>query len=179
VTYLVVGLSGVGKSTYCRAAEAGVRNVTHVDLDDRINGALKDGYHWPQFFEACKTEIQKLEHDSSAETVILIDVGAGFFQAGPDCFEFLSGRRDVIAVFDEPDAIFKRVKDRPNGYWSNRSATEYRRELTSEWRHLFSDAMHRIDIVGLSREQAKLRFVDRIRHLVAVSSATTRAGGDR
>lgn len=175
--YLVVGLSGVGKSAYCRAAEAQVPNLIHVDLDDRIDDALKDGWHWPQFFEACKIKIGELEREAAAAGLItLVDVGAGFFQASPHCFQFLSGRPDVIAVFDEPDAIFERVKRRPNGYWSNKTADEYRRECTQEWRDLFSGAVNRVDVVGLSKEQAEAVFVARVRSLAGASRGDLTSG---
>jgi adenylate kinase len=173
VIYLVVGLSGVGKSAYCQAAEAQVPNIIHVDLDNRIDSGLEDGCHWLPFFEACNIEIETLEREAAEEgSVILVDVGAGFFQVPPHCFQLLSGRPDVITVFDDPDAIFERARRRPNGYWSNRTAQEFRQELTQEWRVLFSQAANRVDVVGLSKEQAETAFVACVRNLVERRGAT-------
>ena len=94
--YLVVGLSGVGKSACCKAAADRVPGVRWVELDELIDSSLKDGLHWPQFFEACKAKIQELE--AGLNGLLLIDIGAGFFKAVPTCFDFLHTLGDVIAI---------------------------------------------------------------------------------
>lgn len=163
--YLVVGLSGVGKSAYCEAATERLPGVEHVELDERIDSSLKDGLHWPQFFETCKAKIQELE--ANLNGTLLVDIGAGFFKAAPTCFDFLRPRKDVIAIYDEPDNIFARVMLRPTGPWRNSNVEFYRRELTQDWQNLFSKAPHRLDIIGFSENQAKDAFVKLVGQLIA------------
>lgn len=158
--YLIVGLSGVGKSTLCYAAQKYFSNVNHIDLDKLISVELRDGHHWSQFFVECKTKILDLENNSKNTQILLVDIGAGFFQVEPECFEFLLSRRNVITVFDKPENIFDRVKLRSEGPWGSSSAEEYKKELTPGWHKLFSDKnIVHVEITNLSEERAKKAFI--------------------
>jgi len=115
MVFLIVGISGVGKSSLCGMAVRRLRKVCHIDVDARIPELFKDGAHWPEFYEVCKDEICNIEREfGQTETTALCDIGAGFLKI-PDAFNHLRSRPNVILIHDKLLNVYNRVKKRSKG----------------------------------------------------------------
>jgi len=160
VIFYILGLSGVGKSALCEEAGIQVSKACHKNLDMFIHPSLKDGNHWQEYFEESKRIIETLEEKYiNHENIVLCDVGAGTMKVS-EAFDYFQSKENVITIYDKPENIFKRVKQRPGGPWRNNNLEEYQKsEFTEGWKNLFDENKLNICMANLTEEKSKNKFV--------------------
>lgn len=165
---LVIGPSGVGKSTCVEYAAGKLPGCRAFDLDKlvgqragmpayRLLGEVgADG-----FLQSCQREVDALL--SRAHVVSLIDVGAGVLESHRAATWLSKHQGPTIAVVAPPDEVYRR------GGWRNqdRNLGQFTKTEYSDYRQsLYRAATYQCDVKGLPVEAARTRFTDMIRNLL-------------
>lgn len=148
-TLYLIGPSGVGKTTCADAAVERI-NAKHYKLDDLCRRRTNDWHFCQQVMRDAEASNKTQGH------LKIIDIGAGTqHDCNRELVEYLNARRDSAMLIWAPDSEV--IMRNPLG--SNRNQEEYRRtEYTSRDR-LYSIPAHRIDISGMSTDEACDHFV--------------------
>lgn len=164
----VIGPSGVGKSSLCKAA--GLEGIRiYVDLDLEMKSKDRDTCcglpENSEFGNLAKSCILEIENNDSASEVWLVDVGAGCM-ANQELLEWFKSKEYLLAVIDIPEKVFERARMRPNGYWKSRSLGEYiNSEFSNKKKTLYDSAIYKFDVQGNDLEMARERFVRYIKEI--------------
>jgi shikimate kinase len=166
---LVIGPSGVGKSTYGAYAETAVSGCRFFDLDVlvRDRAGLSASELLPQvgndeFLALCKEEVEILRQ--SHEGVALVAVGAGALQSAL-ANNWLAEQPDIlVAVVADPEEVYLRGERRNRG----RPLEEFRStEYSTRRLALYALADKRCCVTGLTVDDARHSFAELVREVIS------------
>jgi shikimate kinase len=166
---LVIGPSGVGKSTCVEYAAGKLSGCRFFDLDKLVGQRagipaceLLGKVGADGFLQCCQHEVNAMLQ-SCTDIVSLVDVGAGALES-PRASAWLSQHQGLtIAVVAPPDEVYRR------GGWRNRNRNldQFTRTEYSEYRQsLYNAATYRCDVNGLPVDDARTCFTDMLRTLL-------------
>lgn len=165
---LVIGPSGVGKSTCAVFAAGKLPGCQSFDLDKLVGQRagvpachLLGKVGADGFLQCCLREVGALL-ESGTDVVSLVDVGAGALESHRAGAWLSQHQGRTIAVVAPPDEVYRR------GGWrnQNRSLDQFIGTEYSEYRKsLYKAATYQCDVKGLPVEDARDRFTDMIRDL--------------
>jgi len=164
---LVVGPSGVGKSELGQCAEHQIVGCQFYDLDNLVKkstgistGELLPNIGNDAFLELCQEEVNALGCKCS-DQLCVVAVGAGAPQSS-DALEWLRCH-STVAVTASAEEVYKRGGPRNK----DRSFEQFKQTEYSEDRNrIYESAEHKLDVDGLSLQQAKERFVELIESIL-------------
>jgi shikimate kinase len=167
---LVIGPSGVGKSTYGEHAAKVVPGCRFFDLDKLVSQRasicapqLLGQIGHDKFLESCQREVDTITK-SWVQGIAVVAVGAGAYDS--EHFRSWLSRHvgPTIAVVAPPDEVYRRGGDRNR----TRSLEEFTHAEYSSPRRkgLYQAAKHQCDVTGLTLDEAKVRFSHMVRDLL-------------
>lgn len=154
-TYLIIGPSGVGKSSALQLIESEgdiikftLDNIIKKHNDEPSCSKYFDKIGNEMFFKKSIESIDRLKQENP-DKIILIDVGAGSFDWEGCADIFL--KYQVISLIGDKDVLYKRILNRPN---EKRNLKQY---IESEFKPhkvmLYEKAMFRIDTTKLDSKR--------------------------
>lgn len=166
---LVIGPSGVGKTTYGRHVEEVIPECQFFDIDrlvhKRWNKSVRQQLHDDgnnAFFKRCQQVVDGLLQHCN-ESVGIAALGAGALQSDL-VSTWLSNYPDpTIAIVADPDEVYRRGKQRNQ----NRTFEQFREmEYSQRRKDLYNIAQYQCYVSKLSLEEAKHYFADMIRNIL-------------
>jgi len=146
---LLIGPSGVGKTTYGKYASTSVSDCCFYDLDERVKehtgkGALQLFRKGPDsLLEACKSIVDALAA-RCAERLCLVAVGAGALQS-ERALEWLRGRVS-IAILAPPEEVQKRRE-----LWRQKGLEAFKHsEYSPDRLQIYDAATHQLCVGGVA-----------------------------
>ena len=169
-TFLLVGPSGIGKTTVGRLCAAALEACQFVDLDDAVasrrgtatayNAVLKHG--WEPFFQDCQDILTELVDASAcSDEVLVVAVGEGALWRG-DPRMWLSNY-DTIALVASPREVYDRRDGQHEMSFDEYCRYSYSRELENVYRSCSAV----IDCTGMVVEQVVENVMQVIRGMQA------------
>lgn len=113
----LVGPSGGGKSTLCKALIASDARFLSVSLDKEVK-RIAPGFeiHNPEDWDIrwiyCKQALQELSKRATPNQIYLIDTGAGALQTAEGRVYFIERSSHMICLSGQPAVIYKRNCDK-------------------------------------------------------------------
>lgn len=165
---LIVGPSGVGKSTLGLGAKNGIALYEFQDLDNLVKsrtgksaGKLLPEIKNDAFLELCRHEVIVLETKYSSK-LCAVAVGAGALQSD-HALEWLSGYQ-TLAITAPAGEVFARGGERNK----NRTLAQFEEtEYSSRRLEIYDSAAHKVAVDGLSIQQAQQKFDLAIESIIA------------
>lgn len=111
VIFLLIGPSGVGKTTACDIV-ARKSNINVIDLDKFLkakNGGKSLSAHLAQigdeqFFEMSKEGIEEIENDASSDSIIVVGAGSINLPVSHGWYQ----TKNLLALIGNPQTIYER-----------------------------------------------------------------------
>lgn len=160
---LLIGPSGVGKSTLGEYAAKNVAPCRFYDLDGCIGKASGQEVRHvfrdeKRFADLSREQIRQIENDSPRNALCLVAVGAGTLEVAPD----ILAAHETICIYAPPEEVRPREPCRDRRTFGQFESREYSpRRLM-----LYNDAKYQFCVTGLSEEQATQKFVTFLQDLV-------------
>jgi len=152
-TFILVGPSGVGKSTAAKELKK-ICNISVFDLDKEMENRFNESsistflsrIGNKQFFDLSVDTINALVNENHCNILVVVGAGSIAYEKGLDYYR----KKNLIALTGDPSAIYERgnrQKFHPefHGYLKS-EFSEYRKKL-------YSLAKETIDVTNLSIEQ--------------------------
>lgn len=159
---LIVGPSGIGKSTTLRQLEPMLPEIVFLDLDkitaewavetgivatasiSHLNRTIRD----PEKFFALGFQALKAHTNGNPGKHVVVDVGAGFQVAK-------SARRlhlqfKTISIIAAPDVAYARIKDRENSRESRSLELYHQDEFNPQRKQVYDEAHAKVETDGQS-----------------------------
>jgi shikimate kinase len=163
---LVIGPSGVGKSECGKYAEVVIPDCHFFDLDEIVSkrsGTRADlllGRIGPDaFLDFCKTEVDAISK-SYIQGIAVVAVGAGALQSLRAGAWLSQHPGPTLAVFAPAEEVRRRPRNQ------HRRIEEFKATEFSQHRQgLYEAAKCKVIVAGLTVEEARVRFSDKIRDL--------------
>ena len=158
---LLIGPSGVGKTTLGKYAAKSVSRCRFYDLDEWIEKAggekVTDVFRdKKRFADLSREQIRQIENDSPRNALCLVAVGAGTLDAASD----ILATHETVSVHAPFEEVYRRRK-------LGRTLAQYQSQEYSPRRlKLYKDAKYQFSVAGLSEEQAKQKFATFLQDLV-------------
>ena len=151
--FLLIGPSGVGKSSLGEFASEGSFGCKFFDLDDIVGREIYRTQGPEAFFVRSRSELENIKK-ANRESICLVAVGAGMLQFESEDVEELLGRHNTIAITAPPKEVLLR-----NPY-PNRSLDEFKKtEYSRRRKSMYESANFKFRVGGLSKERAEEEFV--------------------